>query len=332
MDKALACVIMAAGEGTRMKSDYPKVMHEVAGEPMISHVLEASSAAAPSRTIVIIGFGGELLKAKLPRDAECVQQKRQLGTGHALMQAKDKLKDFKGELLVLCGDTPLLRPETLVSLLEKHRLENASAAVLTAILPNPAGYGRIIRHNDRIVKIIEEKDATIYEKAIEEVNSGTYCFNSDTVFSFLEEIMPENRSKEYYLTDIIEIMTKRRQKVLAVTTEDRDEILGVNSREQLAIVNKILHRRIAQAHMENGVTIVDPETTFIDKRVKIGRDSVIYPFTILEGETAIGERCRVGPYAHLISAKLCDLVICRQCVIRERQIKRGKEISAYNVL
>ncbi len=333
MDSSLRCVIMAAGEGIRMKSDYPKVLHEVAGEPMLSHVLEASRMADASETIVVLGFGAELIESKLPGDIKCVEQKRQLGTGHALMQARDVLKDFKGDVMVLCGDTPLLRGETLKNLIERHRREKAAATVLTAVLHDPTGYGRIIRkENDLIAKIVEEKEATIYEKAIEEVNSGTYCFDSSEVYSCLEEVKPRNQSKEYYLTDVIELMAKRKAKIVAVTSEDRDEILGVNSREQLAIVNKILHRRIARSHMENGVTIVDPETTFVDKKVKIGRDSIIYPFTILEGETVVGEKCHIGPNAHLISALLGDRVRCRQVVIEDKKIKGGRDIGPYKAL
>lgn len=324
---------MAAGEGTRMKSVYPKVLHNVAGEAMISHVLGAGKVVEASRTIVILGFGLELVKAKLPRGIEWVEQKRQLGTGHAIRQVRDSLKSFKGEILALCGDTPLLRGDTLKKLIDRHRQEKAGATVLTAVLHDPTGYGRIIRkENDRLARIVEEKEATIYEKAIEEVNSGTYCFDASILFACLEEIRPDNQSKEYYLTDVIELMNRRKEKVIAVTVEDGEEILGINSREQLAMANKAIYRHIAKAHMENGVTIIDPETTFIDKKVRIGQDSIIYPFTIIEGETVIGEGCQIGPGAHLIEAWLGNGVICRQTVIKNRKIKAGLDIGAYKVL
>jgi len=325
MDSSLICVIMAVAEGSHMKSDYPTVLHEVAGEPMINHVLEAAKEVAASRTIVALGTGAELIKSKLPRDFECIEQKSPLGTGHAFMQIKDTLRGFKGEVLVVRGNTPLLHGATLKRLIENHRKKKAAATVLTAVLHDPSGYGRIIRkENDLIARIVEENETTIYERPIEEVNSRIYCFNYSEV--------PETQSKEYYLTDAIKVMLRRRKKVLAFMTEDRDEIVRVSSRKELSIVNKIFHGRIARIHMENGVTILDPQTTFIDKKVEIGRDSVIYPFTILEGETVIGKRCRVGPGAHLISSSLGDGVRCRQAVIKDRKVKGGKDIGPYKVL
>ena len=287
MDSALICVIMAEVPDSRMKSDYPTVLHEVAGGPLIAHVLEAAKLTEASRTIVVLGTGkGELIKPKLPRDIEFVEQKSQ----------ENILKSFEREVLVLSGNTPLLRGVTLKRLIKTHREKKAAATVLTAILHDPTGYGRVIRkESDRIAKIIQEKNTTIYEKAVEEADSRTYCFDASEVFS-----------TKFSFSDVIESMLGHKKKVLAFMTEDRDEILSVSSREELAIVNKILHRRIARIHMENGVTIVDPETTFIDNKVKIGRDSVIYPFTILEGKTIIGKECRVGPGAHLVSAFLND--------------------------
>jgi bifunctional UDP-N-acetylglucosamine pyrophosphorylase/glucosamine-1-phosphate N-acetyltransferase len=334
---------MAAGHNSDMKSDYPGVLHEVAGEPLLSHVMETSRKVAASRTIVVLDFKSELIKGKLPPGIEWVEQKRQSGTRHVLMQLKSTLKNFKGELLILCGDTPLLHGSTLKQLVAAHRQKKAHATVLTAILHDPTGYGRIIRNNDRIVRIVEEKKATIYEKAIEEANSGTCCFDRAEFFSSLEQtrrvrnkisngIKPESYSGRYRLTDIIGLMARRRKKVFAFMSEDRNEILGVNSRLQLSAVNKILHQRIARIHMGNGVTIIDPDSTFIDKKVKIGRDSIIYPFTILEGKTVIGEKCRVGPAAHLISVIMGNEVRCRQVVIKDKKIKEGKSIGPYKVL
>jgi len=332
MDSSLICIIMAVDEGSRMKSDYPTVLHEVAGEPMISHVLEVAKLVEASRTIIVLGGGAELIKPKLPQGIEQVEQKRQLGTGHALMQIRNSIKDSKGEILVVRGNTPLLHGVTLRRLIERHRKKKSAATVLTAVLHDPTGYGRIIRkENDRIARIVEEKEATIYERPIEEVNSRIYCFNSSEVFSCLEKVMSENQSKKYYLTDVVRSMVKDKKKVLAFMTEDRDEIVRVNSREELSVVNKILHHRITQIHMENGITIVDPQTTFIDKKVEIGRDSVIHPFTILEGETVIGKRCQVGPGAHLISTSLGNGVRCRQAVIKEKKVKDGKDIGPYKV-
>lgn len=332
MDKNLICIIMAAGEGTRLKSAYPKVLHAVAGAPMIDHVLEASRAVEACRTIIILGFGLELVRARLPSDIEWVEQKRQSGTGHAVRQTKESLKNFHGEILVLCGDTPLLRGETLKELVAKHRQEQAAATVLTAVLPDPTGYGRIIRkENNRLARIVEEKEATIYEKAIEEVNSGTYCFKADILFSLLEEIKPDNQSQEYYLTDVILSMNSRREKVIALSIENGEEILGINSRQQLAEANKIIYRHMAERHMENGVTIIDPETTFIDKRVRIGQDTIIYPFTIIEGETIIGEGCELGPGAHIISSLLGDNIKCRHTVVKNKKIKDGLDLRPYKM-
>jgi bifunctional UDP-N-acetylglucosamine pyrophosphorylase/glucosamine-1-phosphate N-acetyltransferase len=300
---------------------------------MISHILEAGKAVEASRTIVVLGFGLELVKAELPRGVEWVEQKRQLGTGHAIRQTKDSLMGFKGEILVLCGDTPLLRGDTLKNLVARHRQEKAAATVLTAILHDPTGYGRIIRkENDRLARIVEEKETTIYEKAIEEVNSGTYCFDSSILFECLEKIRPDNQSKEYYLTDVVELLNRRKEKVMAVLASDGEEILGINSREQLAMANKAVYRQIARRHMENGVTIVDPETTFIDKKARIGQDSIIFPFTTIEGATIIGEGCQVGPAAHLIDAFLADGVRCRPAVIKNKKIKAGLDIGVYKFL
>lgn len=310
MDSSLICVIMAAGRGTRMDSEYPKVLHEVAGEPMLRYVVETAMELGAKRIVVVVGVGKDKVISILPQDVDRVEQEPQLGTAHALMQTRDILRDFRGEVLALCGDMPLLKVETLKSLIERHRREKAHATVLTAIIHDPTGYSRIVRSNDRITRIVEEKVTTIYEKAIEEVNSEVYCFEAVEVLSCLEG-MKFNGESEYSLTDVIDFMARHRKKVLAHVTEDSDEIVGVNSRRDLAMVNKILYRRIARWHMENGITIIDPETTFIGKRVIIGRDSIIYPFTVLEGTTIIGERCRVGPYTHLVSASLDNGVECK---------------------
>ncbi|WP_297199966.1 bifunctional UDP-N-acetylglucosamine diphosphorylase/glucosamine-1-phosphate N-acetyltransferase GlmU [Thermanaeromonas sp.] len=294
MEGAVA-VVLAAGEGKRMRSDIPKVLHRVAGRALVEHVLAALEGAGLQEIVVVVGHGGEAVRSYLGSRYKYAWQERQLGTGHALAQARE-LAGGASTLLVLCGDTPLLRPSTLVELLKKHREEKAAASILVASLEDPTGYGRVVRGpSGRVERIVEEKDAGPQEKAIKEVNSGTYCFDASLVWPALEEIKPLNAQGEYYLTDVIELFCLRGEKVLAVECPDPEEILGVNDRVDLARAARVLRRRINEELMRKGVTIVDPATTFVDAGVEVGRDTILLPFTFLEGKTTIGSRCTVGP-------------------------------------
>ena len=292
----LVTVILAAGNGTRMKSKLPKVLHKAGGKSMVQHVIDAAKAAGSSRTVVITGFGSEAVRAAIGEQAECVEQKEQLGTGHAVLQAKPLLQDEKGTIMVLCGDTPLLTGDLLKKLYDAHVAARAKATVLTAIMPDATGYGRIVRAADGSVeKIVEHKDATEAEREICEVNSGIYCFDAQALFQSLAQVTNDNAQGEYYLPDVLWILKKQGEKIAAVAADNYEDTLGINSRLQLAGAEKILRRRKNEELMAAGVTIMDPDSTYIDADVKVGRDTVIYPQTWLEGNTVIGEECEIGP-------------------------------------
>lgn len=300
-------IVLAAGKGTRMKSSLPKVLHQIGGKPMVQHVLTAAKNAGAVKNIMVIGFGAESVQEVIGSAAEYVVQAEQLGTGHAVMQARELLAGSKGTVMVLCGDTPLLRTELLVSLYQAHSQAGAAATVLTAIMPDPTGYGRVIRDQaGSVLKIVEQKDATPGELASQEVNTGIYCFESEALFSALDGITCENAQGEYYLTDVIGILVAKAAKVWAATAEDYRETLGINSRLQLAEAEKILRRRKLVALMESGVTIMDPDSTFIDEEVTVAPDTTIYPFTWLEGQTSIGTGCNIGPNTRIAATVIGD--------------------------
>ena len=299
----LITVILAAGKGTRMKSKLPKVLHKVAGKSMVQHVLDAAKDAGATRNIVVTGFGSDMVRASI--NAECVEQKEQLGTGHAVMQAESLLKGEDATVMVLCGDTPLLTGELLKSFYESHKRVGCVATVLTAIVPDPTGYGRVIRKPDEtFMKIVEDKDADENERHVKEVNSGIYCFNAKALFSALKEVKNDNAQGEYYLPDVLEILGNKGEKISAFSTRQYELTLGINSRAQLAEAEKILRKRRNEELMESGVTLMDPASTFIDADVKIGKDTVIYPFTWIEGNTVIGEDCELGPNIRLQNVKI----------------------------
>lgn len=323
----LAAVILAAGKGTRMKSALPKVLHEVGGKSMVQHVLDSSGEAGADRKIVVIGFGAESVEQALGNQAEFVIQAEQLGTGHAVMQAREKLNGFEGTVMVLCGDTPLLTGKTLTSLFDAHKEAKAAATVLTAMMPDPTGYGRVIRNQEgNVIKIVEQKDASPEELAVREINTGIYCFETDLLFEALDHIGCDNKQGEYYLTDVIGILVSRSAKVWAVVAEDNEETLGVNSRVQLAQAEKVLRVRKLNELMENGVTIMDPDSTFIDAGVSVASDTVIYPFTWLEGNTVIGHGCKIGPNTRIQNTKIGDSVILHFVYAHDCEI--GAEVVA----
>ena len=301
----LVTVILAAGKGTRMKSAMPKVLHKAGGKAMLQHVIDAAQAAGAKRNIVVVGFGGAVVQEAVGTQAEVVVQKEQLGTGHAVLQAAPLLREEHGTVMVLCGDTPLLTGELLKKLYDAHREAGAKATVLTAVMPDATGYGRIIRTaTGTVEKIVEHKDATDAERRVREVNSGIYCFEKDDLFAALAQVTCDNAQGEYYLPDVLSILRQKGEKIWAVAADDYESTLGINSRVQLAGAEKILRRRKNIELMESGVTIMDPDSTFIDADVTVGRDTVIYPFTWLEGDTHVGENCTLGP-----SSRFSDAVI-----------------------
>ena len=295
-------IILAAGVSKRMNTKLAKVLHEVCGRPMLAYVLNACREAGISKIYVIVGFSAEEVKEQF---AECddiiwVEQEEQLGTGHAVLCCKEHLKDFNGEVLILCGDGPLIRSGTLKTLIEKHESGQSAATLGTALLEDPSGYGRIVRDKyGNIQGIVEHSDCTEEQLTIKETNPSHYLFNSKVLFEALENIKPDNVKKEYYLTDAVSGIIRTGHKVEAITAVAPEEAVGINSRAQLSEASKIMQQRIQRKLMESGVTIVDPDNTWIDARAQIGQDTVIEPFTYIHGEVKIGQGCRIGPFAYL---------------------------------
>jgi bifunctional UDP-N-acetylglucosamine pyrophosphorylase/glucosamine-1-phosphate N-acetyltransferase len=275
-----------------MKSKLYKVLHPVCGKPMVQHVVDQISKLNIEQMVTIIGHGAEKVKAQLGDQSEYVLQAEQLGTGHAVLQAKELLSGKQGTTLVVCGDTPLIRAETLETLFEHHEKIKAKITVLTAQADDPTGYGRIVRNETGLVeKIVEHKDASDEERLITEINTGTYCFDNEALFEALNQVTNDNVQGEYYLPDVIEILKNQAEIVTAFKTGDFGETLGVNDRVALAEAEQIMKKRINRQHMQNGVTIIDPATTYIEADVEIGFDTVLLPGTMITGQTTIGSDC-----------------------------------------
>lgn len=301
----LRAVILAAGKGTRMRSKLPKVLHKVGGKAMLQHVLDAADAAGAAEKIVIVGHGAELVESMVGEQGKIVLQAEQLGTGHAVMQTKEALAGFTGTAMILCGDTPLLDGEELKKFYEAHVQSGAAATVLTSFMDNPFGYGRIVRDADGNVQgIVEEKDADAQQKLIKEINTGIYCLECPLMFDVLATLTCDNAQGEYYLTDVLTKLNEAGKKVGGVVTADSDMVMGINSRRQLAEAESVMRVRILNKLMDEGVTVMDPSSTFIEGSVKIGRDTVIYPFTWLEGSTVVGEDCEIGPNVRLTNVEV----------------------------
>ena len=295
-------ILLAAGVSSRMNTMLPKVLHEVTGRPMLAYVLDACRTVGADKIYVVVGFGADQVQERFgdADDIIWVHQSEQLGTAHAVLCCQEQLKDFTGETLVLCGDGPLIRAGTLQTLIEKHEAEQAAATLATAVLEDPTGYGRIIRDvYGNMQGIVEDSDCTPAQRAVREVNPSYYLFNNQVLFRALERVKPDNVKQEYYLTDALSVISATGHKVVAVTAVRPEEAMGVNSRAQLSVASKIMQQRIQQELMENGVTIVDPDNTWIDARAQIGQDTVIEPFVYIHGEVKIGRGCRIGPFAFL---------------------------------
>ena len=300
MQEEVIAIILAAGKGTRMKSDKSKLVHKIYGKEIVLRSYENTKKAGINNIIAVVGHLKEQVKDVLKDRVKYVYQEEMLGTGHAVMQAKEFLQGRKGKVVVLNGDVPILRPETIRSLVEKSITNKEYATLLTAIYDNPYGYGRIIRDEGGNVEgIVEEKDATEMQRKIKEINAGIYCFDIEELLKALDSINNDNASREYYITDVIKIMNDNGLKTGAVIVEDNTEILGVNDRVQLEILTKILRMRINAEHMKNGVTIEDSSTTYIYDDVKIGKDTVIHPNTTIKSDVEIGENCEIGPNSYI---------------------------------
>jgi bifunctional UDP-N-acetylglucosamine pyrophosphorylase/glucosamine-1-phosphate N-acetyltransferase len=323
----LAVVVLAAGLGKRMKSQQPKALHQLAGLPLIAHVLRALAPLSPTRTVIVVGHGADRIKAAVgssygPRDSlpvEYAEQEEQLGTGHALHMAKDQLRDFHGAVLVLYGDSPLLKTATLSALIARYRQARARLTILTCIAADPTGYGRVVRDaNQRLVEVVEERSATLVQRAISEINSGVYVFDSHWLWPHLERI-ELNPQGEYFLTDLIGMAIREERNggsqsaigrgiapsnAITFTQEGLDEAMGINSRAQLAQAEQVVQSRLRNSLLESGVTMLLPETVYIGMDVTVGPDTTLYPGVILEGKTEIGGGCVLGPNSHIIDSSV----------------------------
>jgi len=309
MSEKLAAVILAAGQGTRMKSVLPKVLHPVAGMAMLAHVVRSAGALQASPIIPVVGHGADEVRVAMTSLDLCfVLQSEQLGTGHALLCAEEALNGFTGDLLLLCGDVPLLREKTLRALIEHHVHQAACVTILTAEMSDPAGYGRIIRGDEGVERIVEEKDADESERQVCEINTGIYLFRAPQVFALLRDVDNRNAQGEYYLTDVVAAARRTGERVEALLTDDAEEAMGINDRIQLAEADKIMRQRINAVHQRAGVTLIDPMATYIDPDVSIGTDTLIHPGVHLRGRTRIGSGCEIEPGAVVTDCTIGDKV------------------------
>lgn len=326
-------VVLAAGQGKRMKSKLYKVLHPVCGKPMVGHVLDTVKATGCERTVVVVGHGAEKVKAYVGDSAEYVLQDIQLGTGHAVKQAKDLLGGEEGTTIVICGDTPLVMTETLEGLMALHEAQKAAATVLTAVMEQPAGYGRIIRGEDGgVQRIVEQKDCTEREAAVSEINTGTYCFDNVKLFAALEKVTNTNNQQEYYLTDVIGILRAQGDIVLGYQAHDAAESIGVNDRLALSEAEGYMRERINRGHMLNGVTLIDPASTYIGADVVIGADTVLYPGTVLKGKTVIGEDCVIGPASEIEDCVIMDGAVVKHSVLSQAEVGARASVGPFAYL
>ena len=323
-------IVLAAGRGTRMKSNYPKVIHKLLGKPMIMHVIDNLKKANVTNIISVIGYKANLVEDVVKEDSRFVYQNEQLGTGHAIMMTKEILENQDGITIIICGDTPLITNETIEALIDHHLRNNNTATILTGILDDALSYGRIIRDaNENVEKIVEFKDASDEEKLITEFNTGTYIFDNKVLFELIELIDNNNAQSEYYLTDIISIMHQQNYKVDGCILKDLKETIGINDRRTLAYAQKVLQRRVNNDLMDNGVTIVDPKTTYIGSDVKIGIDSIIEPNTKIYGHTTIGENCIIGSSSEIVDSIILDNTQIIYSHIYDCTIKNNVKIGPY---
>ena len=323
-------VILAAGMGTRMKSKMPKGLHKVCGKPLSKWVIDASKAAGADKVCAVVGHKAETVKEVLGDVCEFALQAEQKGTGHAVMQAIDVIKNSKGEVVILNGDTPLITAETINKAIEYHKNNGNQATVITAILDDATGYGRIVRDNDgSVLKIVEQKDASEEEKKINEVNSGMYVFDAQSLVYALDKITPNNAQGEYYLTDTLEILLSAGKKIGGYAISDNDEIRGINDRVQLNEAEKIMQKRINEYHMRNGVTMRNPESVYIEDGVEIGNDTEICQNVTIKSGTKIGSDCVIGSGSMLDRAVIHDGVDVLSSVILESEVDEGTHVGPF---
>ena len=312
IEKRMAAVILAAGQGTRMKSALPKVLHPVAGRSILEHVVRSAESVEAAPVVAVVGHGAEQVRSVFAgKPVRFALQPEQLGTGHALLCAEPELEGFSGDLLLLCGDVPLLQEKTLLRMIEYHREQQAEVTILTARVENPTGYGRIVRGVSGVESIVEEKDATPGEQEISEINTGIYLFKAPQVFDFLRKLDNRNAQGEFYLTDIVAMVRAAGKRVEAMPVDDCREATGINDRSQLAFANAVLRERINDRLMLAGVSLTDPTTTYIDSTVRIGPDTLVHAGVHLRGETRIGQDCIIEPGVVMTDCQIGDRVHCK---------------------
>ena len=323
-------VILAAGKGTRMKSDLPKVLHKVAGISMLEHVFRSVNAINPEKTVTVVGHKAELVEQVLAGQTEFVRQTEQLGTGHAVMMAEPVLENLTGQTLVIAGDTPLITGESLKNLIDFHINHKNVATILTAEADNPFGYGRIVRNqHGEVLKIVEQKDASDFEQQIKEINTGTYVFDNASLFKALKNINTNNAQGEYYITDVIGIFRENGEKVGAYTLKDFDESLGVNDRVALATAEGVMRRRINKQHMVNGVSFVNPDATYIDVDVEIAPEVQLGANVTLKGQTKIGAETILTNGTYIVDSEIGERAVITNSMIEESSVADGVTVGPY---
>ncbi|MGY3748631.1 bifunctional UDP-N-acetylglucosamine diphosphorylase/glucosamine-1-phosphate N-acetyltransferase GlmU [Vagococcus acidifermentans] len=323
-------VILAAGQGSRMKSSLYKVLHPVAGKPMVELVMTQVEQLDVEQIVTVVGFGADKVRESLGDRSDYVLQEEQLGTGHAVMQTRELLADKTGTTLVICGDTPLLTAATLEQLFAHHEAAGAKATILSAIAADPSHYGRVVRNADNHVeKIVEHKDANPSELTIKEFNTGTYCFDNAALFSALEKVGNDNAQGEYYLPDVIGILKQAGDIVSAYIMDSEEESMGINDRAALAKANKLMRQRVNHELMQQGVTFIDPDTAYVDVGVTIGQDTVIEPGVSLKGDTTIGSHCVIGAHSEIVDSKIGDGVRVTSSMIEKSAVADGADVGPY---
>jgi bifunctional UDP-N-acetylglucosamine pyrophosphorylase/glucosamine-1-phosphate N-acetyltransferase len=329
---ALGIVILAAGKGTRMKSDLVKVLHPLAGLPMLSYPLDLARSLGPQRLVLVVGYQADLLREKFGADDLIIAlQEEQLGTGHAVLAAKPALQGFGGNVLILSGDVPLLTAGTVKRFLKTHQDRQAVLSVMTVERNNPRGFGRVFRKADgTLLRIAEDKDLKPGEEEIREINTGIYCVDAGFLFSALAQVTPQNAQKEYYLTDIVARASLEEERAFPLLVEDPEEVMGINTRVELARAEQCLRKKIAEEHMLEGVTLIDPAATYIDREAKIGPDTTIYPNCHLLGKTSLGKACRIEPGCKITDSQVGDQVTIKACcVISDCRIEDHVEVGPF---
>lgn len=325
-------IILAAGKGTRMKSKYPKVVHKVCGKEMVNHIIDVSKKSGVKDVVAILGHESQIVRDILPQDTIIAMQKEQLGTGHAVKMAKEYIDDEE-TIVILCGDTPLIKEETLKELFDYHIENEYTATVLTTKVENPAGYGRVIRDKDQdLLKIVEQKDGNTEELLVNEINSGIYCFKGKMLRKSLDLIDNNNAQGEYYLTDTIKILRDNGFKVGAFNGSTIEELMGVNSRLELSKAEALMRKRINEFHLLNGVTIIDPSSTYIEADVEIESDTIVYPGVMLHGNTKIGTGCIIGMNTSITNSTIGNYTEVKNSVIIDSTVGENTTVGPYAYL